>query len=265
MGALAPNAGKIAMTAPQRQAALVTGAAKRVGRAFITALAEDGHACAVHYNRSSSEAEALADELCAKGVKAVAIGADLSDPAAAEALVGRARDALGPVGVLVNSASIFEDDRPDTVTADVFRRHMDANLLAPALLSKAMAAQAEPGALIVNMLDYKLFNINADFFSYTLSKAGLKAMTEMLARELAPTVRVNGVAPGLTLPSPYHSQEEFERLHHDNPLKQGPTPDDLVRTLRYFRDSASVSGQVVCVDGGQHFDPRLTRDVFGAL
>ncbi len=246
-------------------AALVTGAAKRVGRAFITAMAEDGHPCVVHYNRSSTDAEALAKSLREGGVEAVALGADLSDPDQAEALVERARAEIGPLGILVNSASIFEDDRPETITAASFHTHMNANLLAPALLSKAFAAQARDGALIVNILDYKLFNINADFFSYTLSKAGLKAMTEMLARELAPKVRVNGIAPGLTLPSPYHSEEEFERLHHDNPLKHGPTPDDLVRTLRYFRDSAPVSGQIICVDGGQHFDPRLTRDVFGAL
>ena len=247
------------------QAALVTGAAKRVGRAFITALAEDGHPCVVHYNSSSSEAESLAGELRAGGVEAIALGADLSNPDEAEALVERAAAEIGPLGVLVNSASIFEDDRPEDFKSEGFHKHMNANLLAPALLSKAFAAQANPGALIVNILDYKLFNINADYFSYTLSKAGLKTMTQMLARELAPRVRVNGIAPGLTLPSPYHTEEEFERLHNDNPLQHGPTTDDLVRALRFFRDTGSVSGQIVCVDGGQHFDPRLTRDVFGVL
>lgn len=248
-----------------RGAVLVTGGAKRVGRAFIEALAADGHDCAVHYNSSSREADALVETLKAGGVNAVAVGADLCDAAAAEALIDRAAQTLGPISLLVNSASIFEDDRPDTLTADSFNRHMGANLLAPALLSKAFAAQAPAGALIVNMLDYKLFNVNADYFSYTLSKAGLKAMTEMLARDLAPKVRVCGIAPGLTLPSPYHSEEEFERLHHDNPLGAGPTTDDLVRAVRFFRDSKPVSGQIVCVDGGQHFDPRLTRDVFGVL
>ncbi|MCR9128402.1 MAG: SDR family oxidoreductase [Alphaproteobacteria bacterium] len=253
------------MSESERGAVLVTGGAKRVGRAFIEALAEDGHPCAVHYNTSSKEADALVEQIITAGGAACAVGADLSDPAAAEALIGRAAQTLGPISLLVNSASIFEDDRPDTITADSFHRHMGANLLAPALLSKAFAAQAPQGSLIVNLLDYKLFNINADYFSYTLSKAGLKAMTEMLARDLAPRVRVCGIAPGLTLPSPYHSKEEFERLHHDNPLGAGPTTDDLVRALRFFRDSAPVSGQIVCVDGGQHFDPRLTRDVFGAL
>lgn len=245
-------------------AALVTGGAKRVGKAFIEALAADGHPVAIHYNTSSDEAEALAGAIIAGGGRAVALGADLMEEGA-EALIDRAREALGPVALLVNSASIFEDDSLDSLTAQSFHRHMTANTLAPALLTKAFARQAEAGATVLNVLDYKLFNINADYFSYTLSKAALKTMTEMLARDLAPTVRVNAVAPGLTLPSPYHSEAEFERLHHDNPLQRGPDLEDLVRALRFFRDSPAVSGQILCVDGGQHFDPRLTKDVFGAL
>ncbi|MFW5661165.1 MAG: SDR family oxidoreductase, partial [Oceanicaulis sp.] len=160
---------------------------------------------------------------------------------------------------------IFEDDSLEDLSAESFHRHMTANTLAPALLTRAFAAQAPAGAMVLNVLDYKLFNINADYFSYTLSKAALHTMTQMLARDLAPAVRINAVAPGLTLPSPYHSEAEFERLHHDNPLGRGPDTDDLVRALRFFRDSPAVSGQTVCVDGGQHFDPRLTKDVFGAL
>ncbi|MCC5995515.1 MAG: SDR family oxidoreductase [Oceanicaulis sp.] len=246
-------------------AALVTAATKPIGRALAQALVEDGYALAVHYNTSREEAEAFADAIRAGGGRAAALGADLSDPDAAAGLIDAAHAALGPLSVLVNSASVFEDDSHDTITADSFRRHMDANALAPALLSQAFAKQAPDGAMIFNLLDYKLFNINADFFSYTLSKAALMTLTQMLARALAPKVRVNAAAPGLTLPSPYHSKEEFERLHHDNPLKCGPEPADLVRTLRYFLETPSVSGQIVCVDGGQHFDPRLTRDVFGAL
>lgn len=251
--------------ASDKGAALVTGAARRMGRAFIAALAEDGYRPVVHYNTSSGEADALVETFRVKGIEAVALGADLSDPEAAKGLIGRAREAAGPLSVLVNSASIFEDDSAAGLTADSFRRHMDVNTLAPALLSGEFARQAVGPAMIFNVLDYKLFNINADFFSYTLSKAALMTMTQMHAREFAPRVRVNAVAPGLTLPSPYHSEEEFDRLHDDNPLKQGPTLDDMVRTLRYFLATPSVSGQIVAVDGGQHFDPRLTRDVFGAL
>lgn len=251
--------------AQSKGTALVTGGAKRIGRAFCEALAEDGYAIAIHCNRSRETAETLAQTLHAKGVKAGVFAADFSDGANAEALMSEAAKAMGPLSLLVNSASIFEDDSVETVSAQSFRAHMEANTLAPVLLSKAFAAQAPDGAMIFNLLDYKLFNINADFYSYTISKAALKAVTEMLARALAPRIRVNGVAPGLTLPSPYHDEATFERLHNDNPLKCGPTPDDLVRTLRWFLATPSVSGQIVCVDGGQHFDPRLTRDVFGAL
>ena len=249
-------------TSPQG-AALVTGGAKRLGRAFIEALAADGRDVVIHYNNSSDEAEALAKEL--KGVNALALGADLSKPEEAAGLIKRANQALGSVGVLVNSASIFEQDQLESVGADSFHRHMTANTLAPALLTKALAGQGLERACVVNVLDYKLFNLNADYFSYTLSKAALKTMTEMLAKSLAPNVRVNAIAPGLTLPSAHHSEAEFERVHDDNPLKRGATPEDLVAALRFFVNTPSVSGQIVCVDGGQHFDPRLSQDVFEAL
>jgi len=183
-------------------AALVTGASKRIGRALAEALVEDGYALAVHYNASRAEADAFVAAIEAKGGRATALGADLADPEAAAGLIDAARAALGPVSVLVNSASVFEDDAVGTITAASFRRHMDANTLAPALLSQAFAAQAPDrpgGAMIFNLLDYKLFNMNADFFSYTLSKAALMTMTQMLARSLAPKVRVNAAAPGLTM------------------------------------------------------------------
>jgi NAD(P)-dependent dehydrogenase (short-subunit alcohol dehydrogenase family) len=246
-----------------KAAALVTGGAKRLGRAFIEALAADGHDVIIHYNSSADEAEALAKEI--KGVRAVALGADLSKPEEAASLIARANDALGPVGVLVNSASIFEQDQLEDLNAESFHRHMTANTLGPALLTKAVAGQGLDRACVVNVLDYKLFNLNADYFSYTLSKAALKTMTEMLAKSLAPKVRVNAIAPGLTLPSAHHSDADFERVHNDTPLERGSTPDDLVAALRFFVNTPSVSGQVLCVDGGQHFDPRLSRDVFEAL
>ncbi len=217
----------------------------------------------IHYNSSADEAEALVKEI--RGVRAIALGADLSKPEEAAGLIIRANQALGPVGVLVNSASIFEQDQLDDLGAESFHRHMTANTLAPALLTKAVAGQGLERSCVVNVLDYKLFNLNADYFSYTLSKAALKTMTEMLAKSLAPKVRVNAIAPGLTLPSAHHSDEDFERVHDDNPLKRGSTPEDLVAALRFFVNTPSVSGQVLCVDGGQHFDPRLSRDVFEAL
>jgi len=257
----------MSQTADQpRGAALVTGGAKRLGRAFIEALAADGRDVAIHYNRSAREAEALAVEMAERhGVKAVALGADLSSAEATEALMAQAISALGPAEVLVNSASMFQPDALSDLGREAFHAHLSANTLAPGLLIKALAAQGLAHAVVINLLDYKLFNLNADYFSYTLSKAALKTMTEMLARSLAPRVRVNGIAPGLTLSSEHHSQDEFERLHADTPLKRGPTAADLVAALRFFVNTPSVSGQIVCVDGGQHFDPRLNRDVFDAL
>lgn len=253
------------LPAPDKPAALITGAAKRMGCAFAERLAARGHPLAVHYNNSRDEAEAFVETIQAAGGRATAIGADLGDADAVCALVAKAGEALGALGVLINSASVFEDDAWDTLTPDSFRRHMDINALAPMLLSQGFARQARQGAMILNVLDYKLFNVNADFFSYTVSKSALKTMTQMLARALAPRVRVNAIAPGLTLPSPYHSQEAFERLHNDNPLDAGPTLADMVRTMDYYLDTPTVSGWTIPVDGGQHFDPRLTRDVFGAL
>lgn len=251
--------------AHEKPAALVTGGAKRIGAAFVKALAEDGHRVAIHYNSSADEAEALAGTITAAGGKAIAIHGDLSSSTAVSDLIQSVSAELGPVGVLVNSASVFEADQLATLQPANFDRHMHANLLAPALLSKAFARQGGEAGLIVNMLDYKLFNLNGDYLSYTLSKSGLKTLTEVLARQLAPRIRVNAIAPGLTLPSAHHDEEEFARLHNDNPLKTGVSPDDLVRALRFFKDTPSVSGQTICVDGGQHFDPRLNRDVFDAL
>jgi len=246
-------------------AALVTGGAQRLGRAFAEALAEDGFDLIIHYNRSSEEAAALARHISERGVRAVSLGADLSQPEEAETLISRAQEVLGPVGVLVNSASMFQKDHFSDLNAGSFHAHLSANTLAPALLTKALAMQGLDQAAVVNLLDYKLFNLNADYFSYTLSKAALKTMTEMLARSLAPKVRVNGIAPGLTLSSAHHTQEAFERVHADTPLGRGSTPEDLVMALRFFVHTPSVSGQIICVDGGQHFDPRLNRDVFEAL
>ena len=128
-----------------------------------------------------------------------------------------------------------------------------------------MAAQAPAQSLILNILDYKLFNLNADYLSYTISKYALKGVTEILARQLAPIIRVNAIAPGLTLPSAHHSEDAFERLHHDNPLGQGARLEDMIRALHFYLDTPSVTGQIMTIDGGQHFDPRLSRDVFDAL
>ncbi|WP_019961317.1 SDR family NAD(P)-dependent oxidoreductase [Woodsholea maritima] len=245
--------------------ALVTGGAKRMGAAFVRALAERGHPVGVHFNSSEDEAASLVQEIIGAGGRADLFRADLSESESVKGLIGAVSARLGPVGVLVNSASLFLDDDLTRLSPDSFLIHQKTNTLAPLLLAQAMAAQTLEKGLILNVLDYKLFNLNADYLSYTISKYALKGITEILARRLAPHIRVNALAPGLTLPSAHHSAAEFERLHHDNPLRQGAQLSDMIRGLNFFLDTPSVTGQILTIDGGQHFDPRLTRDVFEAL
>ncbi len=244
------------------QGAIVTGGAKRIGAAVSRALSEDGYFVFVHYNSSDRDAKALVEALKANGPGAAAVGADLSDPQSAEGLIARCLE-LGPgPRVLVNCASIFEADHGPTVRLEDWQRHLTVNLTAPMLMIRDFAAQipeAERG-LVVNFLDYKLYNLNPDFFSYTISKYALKGVTEMMAMALAPKVRVCGLAPGLTLPSPYQSEETFKKLHDRNPLRKGPTPEDHIRAIRFMIATPSYSGQMMAVDGGQHFDA-LAKDV----
>lgn len=242
------------------KAALVTGGGKRIGAAFARALAEDGWAVAVHYNSSGKDAEALAGEI---GGGAKAVGADLSDTAAVEGLIGAASNALGaPLSLLINNASLFEEDWAADVDAALWDKHLGVNLKAPALLSSRFAAQVREDArgLVINMLDQKLWGLNPDFFSYTISKIGLKGVTEMMAMALAPKVRVCGIAPGITLPSIHQSAQHFEDVRALNPLERGTEPDDLVRAMRFLIDSPAVTGQTIIVDGGQHLE-RQGRDV----
>ncbi len=244
------------------QGAIVTGGAKRIGGAVSRALAEDGYFIYVHYNSSAKDAEALVEELKAKGQDGAAIGADLGDPDAAQGLIAACSDKGPAPRVLVNSASIFEADDIGSVSLESWNRHLGVNLTAPMVMIRDFAAQIpeDERGVVVNFLDYKLFNLNPDFFSYTISKYALKGITEVLARALAPRVRVCGLAPGLTLPSPYQSEEAFEKLHNRNPLQAGPTVEDHIRAIRFMIATPSYSGQMMAVDGGQHFDS-LPRDV----
>ncbi|MGF1455470.1 MAG: SDR family oxidoreductase [Alphaproteobacteria bacterium] len=250
------------MTQGDRKAAIVTGGAKRIGEAVSRALAEDGYFVFVHYNTSDRDAKALVEELQTSGAGAAAVGADLSNPDSASGLIAACR-AQGPAPrVLVNSASVFEADHAPTVTLESWQKHLMVNLTAPMLMMRDFAAQIpeEERGIVINFLDYKLFNLNPDFFSYTISKYALKGVTEMMAMALAPKVRVCGLAPGLTLASPYQSEETFRRLHNRNPLQKGPTVEDHIRAIRFMIATPSYSGQMMAVDGGQHFDA-LAKDV----
>lgn len=243
--------------------ALVTGAGRRVGRAIATALAEDGWAVALHHNRSADDAEELRAWLAAQGGMAATVQADLADAAAAQRLVTQAADALGqPVSLLVNNASLFQYDTAGTADAASFNAHMSTNALAPLLLSQAMAADLpeERTGLIVNMLDNKVFNLNPDFLSYTVSKVALHGITELLTLALAPRIRVAGIAPGVTLISGKQTQESFERSHRFNLLGRGATVPEIVAALRFLIAAPSVTGQTIVLDGGQS-KMRQERDV----
>src|SRR5436305_4980327 len=238
--------------------ALVTGAGKRIGRAFAMALAADGYFVFVHYRQSASEAERTVADIAAAGGKAKAIKADLSSARQAEALVGRCRARGMQLTCLVNSASLFELDRAPMATAAGFDRHMAVNLRAPLLLSQALARQLPDNetGLIVNILDQKLFNLKPDFLSYTLSKIGLQALTTLLAQSFAPRIRVAGIAPGLTLRSGSQTDARFVEQHRQNPLGVGVATEDLVRALRFIVETPSYTGDVMVVDSGEHLTGR---------
>lgn len=236
--------------------ALVTGAGQRLGRAVALELGRAGWGVVVHYRRSADEAESVAAEVRASGGKAALVGADLDDHAERTALIGKAVQAAGaPLSALVNCAAMFEHDTIDTLTPELLERHIALNALTPSLLAREFAEALPDDTLgaIVNFLDYKLANPYPDHFSYTLSKYALAGATELLARVLAPRVRVNAVAPGYTLPAPGQSEEDFQRLKDDVPLQRGPTPEDIAGAVRFLLENEAVTGQTIYVDGGRRF------------
>ena len=241
--------------------ALVTGAGRRIGRALASATAKAGYDVVVHVRADPKDGEATRAEIEGLGRSARVAPADLSDPAA---LPGLLAAAPGPVTLLVNSASVFEDDRIDSLTPDGFDRTLAANLRAPVLLAQAFAAAlpADLSGLIVNITDQRVWRPTPRFFSYALSKAGLWAATEMLAQALAPRIRANAIGPGPTLANVYQSTDDFAAEAAAVPLGHGPTPEEIGQALAYLIDAPSVTGQMIAVDGGQHLAWR-TPDVTG--
>lgn len=239
---------------PVPKTALVTGAARRIGRAIAVALAQDGYAVAVHHHHSGDDAHAVVGEIETAGGKAIALSADLSDEAQVTRLLVQAEAALGPVGVLVNNASVFENDLAATTTRDSWHRHLDVNLRAPFVLMQGLAARlpAQSGGVIVNLLDERVWNLTPYFISYTLSKAGLWTLTQTMALALAPRIRVNAVGPGPTLPSPRQSAEQFAAQVHAMPLRRGTSPAEISAALRFILNAPAMTGQMIALDGGQH-------------
>ncbi len=234
--------------------ALVTGGAKRLGRAIVETLAEAGFAVAIHYNRSALEAEELAATIRAGGGRAVALPADLAEEAAVETLIHRAEAALGPIGVLVNNASVFDRDEWQDVTRESWDRHMEPNLRAPFLLTQTMAAALprEAHGVVVNMIDQRVWSLTPHFVSYTVTKSALWTLTRTLALALAPRIRVVGVGPGPAVPSPRQTQEDFERQCASVPLQHGTSPAEVAQAVVAILSLPSFTGQMLALDGGQH-------------
>jgi NAD(P)-dependent dehydrogenase (short-subunit alcohol dehydrogenase family) len=234
--------------------AIVTGAAKRIGRAIALGLADVGYAVAVHHLQSHAEAEAVVKEIEAGSGRAVALACDLAVEAETEQLVARAAEALGPVGVLINSASVFERDEALTATRASWDRHLETNLRAPLVLTQALARAlpADAGGAVINLVDERVWKLTPHFVSYTISKAGLWTLTQTLALALAPRIRVNAIGPGPVLPSPRQSEESFVRQYRATPLARPATPEEIAAAVCFLLDTPSVTGQMIALDSGQH-------------
>lgn len=238
----------------QPKTALITGAAKRLGKKMALALAAEGWDIALHYHQSAADAEQTATEIRQLGQRCETFCTNLHAPKAGHNLMQAVIQKMGSVQLLINNAALFEYDSAADFSASCLQQHMSSNLVAPLELIQALATQKpqKPAVVAINMLDQKLWGYNPDFFSYTLCKAALKSATIMMAQALAPHVRVVGIAPGLTLPSHLQSPEDFERTHQLSPLGHGSSAADICRTVLYIVNTPSITGSCILVDAGQH-------------
>jgi NAD(P)-dependent dehydrogenase (short-subunit alcohol dehydrogenase family) len=235
---------------------LVTGAAKRLGRAIALDLARDGWDVAIHYNGSQAEALSAVDEARKLGRRATSVKADLSREDDVAALIARTAAEIGPLTALVNSASLFENDDWQSATRETWDAHMNVNLRAPFVLCQNFAKQlpADADGAIVNLLDQRLFKPTPEFLSYATSREGLHWLTTTLAQALAPRIRVNAVAPGPTLKAAHQSPGAFVQERKSTILGRGSDPQDISDAVRYLLGARAVTGQTIAVDGGQHLN-----------
>ena len=234
--------------------ALVTGGAQRIGQAIALELARNGFDIAVHCNASISAAEETRASIVALGRRAVVLQADLANESEVAGVVPRVTEALGPIGVLVNNASRFERDEWDDATRETWDAHLEPNLRAPFVLTQGFARALPAGAqgVVVNVIDQRVWSLTPHFVSYTISKAGLWAMTRTMALALAPRIRVNAVRPGPTLPSPRQTPEQFARQAASVPLGHGSNPAEVANAVVAILSLPSMTGQMIALDGGQH-------------
>jgi NAD(P)-dependent dehydrogenase (short-subunit alcohol dehydrogenase family) len=242
------------LTSKTLRTALVTGGAARIGAAIVHDLANHDFAVAIHSNRSTDEAEAIADEVRAKGGTATVVLGDLTRFEDCKKIVHQAAAAIGPIGLLVNNASVFEDDSIENFQEAVFDRHFSIHVKAPSILIGDFAKQlpAENHGLVVNIIDQRVWKLNPRFYSYMLSKAALWTATQTLAQALAPRIRVNAIGPGPTLKSVGQADEDFEAQVNALILKAGPMLTEFGQTIRFLFDTPSITGQMIALDGGQH-------------
>lgn len=245
-------------------AALITGSARRLGREMALGLAKRGINIAVHYSGSAVEAEVTAEEIRGYGVKAITLQANLLDPEQTKNLVQRANDGLGQnLDVLINSASIFKYDSLKNSTQETWDMNIDSNLRAPFVLTQEFARQVPKAtrqdngemianACIINMIDQRVKKLTSEYMSYTIGKMGLWAFTQTSARALGPNIRVNGIGPGSTMQGAEQSDEQFLEHRLGSVLQRGANPEDIVRTVNFLLDSPAFTGQLLCIDGGQH-------------
>jgi NAD(P)-dependent dehydrogenase (short-subunit alcohol dehydrogenase family) len=234
--------------------ALITGASRRIGRALALDLSAAGWTIAIHYRNSAAEAQSLADDISARGGKARAFRADLADPLTPGALLAEVIQEFEPPSVLINNASEFLPDTIQSLDGSTWDLHQAINLKAPVFLAQAMAASLPSSSEgnIINIIDQRVWNLTPEFFSYTISKAGLWTATRTLAQALAPRIRVNAIGPGPVLRSIHQTAEEFEQESRSTLLGRGASTDEIAAAVRFILATPSLTGQMIALDGGQH-------------
>ena len=239
---------------PHKKTALITGAARRIGRAIALELAKGGWQVAIHYRHSRTDAEALAAEIKKNGGQAIALAGDLGRLEDVERLIPRAAELLGAPTCLINNASEFQPDTATNLTEATWNTHLDINLKAPVFLARSLARHLPAGATgnVINIIDQRVWRLTPDFFSYTISKAGLWTATRTLAQTLAPRVRVNAIGPGPVLRSVHQTEAEFAAEVNSTILKRGPTPSEVAAAVKFILEAPAMTGQMIALDGGQH-------------
>ena len=247
---------------PINKSAIVTGAAKRIGAGIAKALSSKGWFVYLHYNSSSEEAKQVLHEIKSSGGNGQLINMDLSNPDCGEQIINQIDKAAPPVELLINNAARFEYDNISNINSVSLDQHFFANVRGPILLSKAFFELVKKGqqGCVINILDNKIFALNPDYLSYTISKAALQCATETFAMAMAPHVRVNGIAPGITLESGGQGESSFQKGQKMSPIGKVSSVEDIIKALFFIVNTTSLNGHIITIDGGQRLQ-KLDRDV----